>query len=122
MIRVLIVDDNPRVQDAMRMFLSAHQEFEVVGEAGNADTAVRLASETAPGVALVDIMLPTETDGLSLLRVLAEQHGIPVVAMSLDSGCASNALQAGACAFLPKDGRSERLIDALLAAPAKGGQ
>ncbi|MFS8105122.1 response regulator transcription factor [Lentzea alba] len=117
MIRVLIVDDNPRVRSAVRAFLLAHHEFEVVGEAGSKELAVRLATETSPGVAIVDVLLPTEREGLSLLRVFVQQHKIPVVAMSLDNACASNALEAGAYAFLAKDGFSDRLLSALLAAP-----
>ncbi|WP_207312540.1 response regulator [Lentzea alba] len=114
-IRVLIVDDDPRVRAALRTFLVAHQGFEVVGEAGCAESAVRLALETAPGVAIVDVLLPTEREGLSLLRVFAEQHGIPVVAMSLDNACADGAIAAGAQVFLAKDGCSELLVSALLA-------
>ncbi|SFR00065.1 Response regulator receiver domain-containing protein [Lentzea waywayandensis] len=117
MIRVLIVDDDPRVRGAIRTFLLAHQGFKVVGEASGSELAVRLASETGPGVAIVDVLLPTEREGLSLLRIFSEQLGIPVVAMSLDNACAANAIMAGAYVFLAKDGYSDRLVDALLAAP-----
>lgn len=119
-IRVLIVDDDPRVRSAMRTFLGAHQEFEVVGEAGGVESAVRLAAETAPGVAIVDVLMPTEREGLSLLKVFAEQHGIPVVAMSLNNACADSAIAAGAYAFLAKDGYSDLLVSALLAARVEG--
>ncbi|MET9632070.1 response regulator transcription factor [Lentzea sp. NPDC006480] len=115
-IRVLIVDDDARVRSAMRTFLVAHPEFEVVGEAGTTESAVRLAAETEPGVAIVDVLMPTERDGLSLLRVFAEQHGIPVVAMSLNNACADSAIAAGAYMFLAKDGCSDLLVSALLAA------
>ena len=115
-IRVLIVDDDARVRSAMRTFLLAHPEFEVVGEAGCVESAVRIAGETAPGVAIVDVLMPTERDGLSLLDVFARQHGIPVVAMSLNNACAAGAIAAGAFTFLAKDGYSDLLISALLAA------
>jgi len=120
-IRVLIVDDDARVRSAMRTFLVAHPEFEVVGEAGCTESAVRIAEETAPGVAIVDVLMPTERDGLSLLKIFAEQHGIPVVAMSLNNACADSAIAAGAYAFLAKDGFSDRLVSALLAAREQDG-
>ena len=118
-IRVLIVDDDARVRSAMRTFLLAHPEFEVVGEAGSTESAVRIAEETAPGVAIVDVLMPTERDGLSLLRVFAEQQGIPVVAMSLNNACADSAIAAGAYTFLAKDGCSDLLVSALLSACPK---
>lgn len=118
-IRVLIVDDDARVRSAMRTFLLAHPEFEVVGEAGCTRSAVRLAEETAPCVAIVDILMPTEREGLSLLKVFAG-HGIPVVAMSLDNACADRAIAAGAFTFLAKDGCSDLLVTALLAASGAG--
>jgi DNA-binding NarL/FixJ family response regulator len=119
-IRVLIVDDDARVRSAVRTFLLAHQGFEVVGEAGCPASAVRIAEETAPSVAIVDVLMPAERDGLSLLKVLTEQ-GIPVVAMSLNNACADSAIAAGACTFLAKDGYSELLVTALLAACRRGG-
>ncbi len=115
-IRVLIVDDDARVRSAMRTFLVAHPEFEVVGEAGSSAAAVRIAEETTPCVAIVDILMPTEREGLSLLKVFAKQHGIPVVAMSLNNACADSAIAAGAFTFLAKDGFSDLLVSALLAA------
>lgn len=115
-IRVLIVDDDARVRSAMRSFLVAHKGFEIVGEAGSAESAIRLAEETSPCVAIVDILMPTEREGLSLLKVFAQQHGIPVVAMSLNNACADSAIAAGAFTFLAKDGYSDLLVSALLAA------
>jgi DNA-binding NarL/FixJ family response regulator len=120
-IRVLIVDDDARVRSAMRTFLLAHQEFEVVGEAGCPAAAVRIAEQTAPSVAIVDVLMPAERDGLLLLKVLAERYGIPVVAMSLNNACADSAIAAGAFTFLAKDGYSELLVSALLAACQQDG-
>ncbi|MFI6094492.1 response regulator transcription factor [Lentzea sp. NPDC051213] len=114
-IRVLIVDDDARVRTFLHTFLVAHREFEVVGAAGGPESAARMAQEIAPDVAIVDVLLPTEREGLSLLEFFATRCGIPVVAMSLDSSCADRAIAAGACTFVAKDGCSDLLISALLA-------
>ncbi|MGW4209001.1 response regulator [Lentzea sp. NPDC004789] len=118
---MLIVDDDARVRSAMRTFLLAHQEFEVVGEAGCPASAVRMAEETTPSVAIVDVLMPAERDGVSLLKVLTGRYGIPVVAMSLNNACADGAIAAGAFTFLAKDGCSELLVSALLAACRQDG-
>jgi DNA-binding NarL/FixJ family response regulator len=114
--RVLIADHDARVRMALRTFLSAHPDFEVVGEAGSAALALALAREHRPTVALVDVLLPDASDGLDLLRTLTGELKIPVVAISLDGGMRSSALAAGAYRFLDKDGSPELLVDALLAA------
>ena len=112
-IRVLIADDDARVRIAVRTFLSASPGFEVVGEAGSAGRALELAREVTPCVAVVDVLVPDVQDGLKLLRVLTDELSVPAVAMSLSGTLRSEALAAGACDFLTKDGSSERLLFAL---------
>ncbi len=112
-VRVLIADDDPRVRAALRSFLVASPGFHVTGEAGTAETALDLAREQAPAVALVDVLLPTATDGLGLLRALADDLGIPAVAMSMRGGLRAQALAAGAYQFLDKGCPPELLLAAL---------
>src|SRR5262249_61688295 len=57
-VRVLIVEDDPRVRTAMRSFLSDSDGFDVVGDAGNATAALEIARKLGPVVALVDVLLP----------------------------------------------------------------
>jgi DNA-binding NarL/FixJ family response regulator len=115
-IQVLIVENDPRVLAALRTFLSSHSEFEIIGEAGDAAAALRLARSRTPAVALVDVLLPDTDDGLRLLRTLTGELGIPSVAISIDSGVRCGALAAGAYRFLEKDGLAERLTATLSAA------
>jgi DNA-binding NarL/FixJ family response regulator len=115
-IQVLIADDDARVRTALRAFLSALPDFEVIGEAASAAAALQLAREHRPTVALVDVLLPDARDGLDLLRTLTVDFRIPVVAISIEGGMRSSALAAGAYRFLDKDGSPELLVDALLAA------
>lgn len=112
-IRVLIADDDARVRNALRTFLSAHHGFEVVGEAGSTQLALELARSVNPCVAVVDVLMPNVQDGLGLLRVLTSELSLPVIAMSLRSTLGPSALAAGASEFLTKDGSSERLLVAL---------
>ncbi|HEY4454165.1 MAG TPA: response regulator [Pseudonocardiaceae bacterium] len=112
-IRVLIADDDPRVRAALRVFLSANEGFEVVGEAANMAGALELARSCAPTVALVDVYLPGREDGLALLRALNEDLRIPVVAISLDNTACDSALEAGAYRFLAKESVPDLLLDVL---------
>jgi len=112
-IRVLIADDDSRVRAALRTFLCAHPGFAVIGEAGSAATALQLAREHLPTVALVDVFLPEPHDGLGLLRALTGELGIPVVVLSIHSDACDDALAAGAHRFVDKVAAPEALLTAL---------
>ena len=115
-VRVLIAEDDARVRTALCSFLSGCPDLEIVGDAGSAATALALAKELAPAVALVDVRLPKASDGLGLMRTLTGELKIPVVAMSILGGFRMSALAAGAYQFLEKECAAELLIASLRAA------
>jgi two-component system nitrate/nitrite response regulator NarL len=57
-IRILIVDDHPLLLDGLVATLSADEDFEVVGTAGDAASAVRGAKEHQPDLVLLDVAMP----------------------------------------------------------------
>lgn len=115
-IKVLIVDDDPRVRGALRTLLDADPVFHVVGDAGSPAQALSLVEQHEPAVALVDVRIPAARDGLRLIEALAIKHGVPVIAMSLPSALEEPAIAAGAARFLTKGTSPERMIAALRAA------
>jgi DNA-binding NarL/FixJ family response regulator len=112
-IRVLIADDDRRVRAALSTLLTGATGFEVVGAAATAPSALTLAREHRPHVALVDMLLPDAADGLGLLRAITGELEIPAIAMSIDGGVRNRALAAGAAGFVDKDGSVEPLVSAL---------
>lgn len=56
--RVLIVDDHPVVLAGMSVLIDEIESFKVVGRANDGETAVRLATELKPDIALLDIQMP----------------------------------------------------------------
>ena len=56
--RVLVADDDPMVREAYRMFLTRHDNYEVVGEARNGREAVEAYEELKPDVVLMDLQMP----------------------------------------------------------------
>lgn len=68
-VRILIVDDHPMAQEAMKAILSEEPSFRVVAEAKNGKEAVRLTEEYMPDLILMDIQLPDES-GIEVTRTI----------------------------------------------------
>ncbi|GAB6901795.1 response regulator [Kineosporia succinea] len=115
MIKVLLVDDQPLLRAGFRALMNAVPDLEVVGEAGDGDTAVTLAAQTRPDVVLMDVQMP-RADGLgATARITASLPGTRVIVLTtfeLDE-YVFGALKAGASGFLLKDIEPEALIDAV---------
>ena len=65
---VLVVEDD-QDQLELRSLLLGRSGFDVI-QADNRDSALAIATERKPGIAVLDLRLPTEDDGLGLIRDL----------------------------------------------------
>ena len=79
---VLLVDDDARYRTALRAFLDASFDIDVVGDTGDADEAVALAERLLPDAAVIDLAMPG-TDGRAVAeRLLAAVPELAVVVVS----------------------------------------
>ena len=102
--RLLIVDDDPRFRQLMKLLLADASEFEVVGEAHKGSSALSATEELHPDVVLLDVNLP-DTTGFELAPKLAGVNGAPAVVLTSsrgDEAYARLAEEAGASGFVPK--------------------
>lgn len=72
-IRIVVIDDHPVVREGLVASLEDDAGFEVVGEAGSAEEALRLVAATRPDVVLLDLELPGMS-GLEAIPALREAH------------------------------------------------
>jgi len=105
MIRLLIVDDHEMVREGLKAILVAEQDFQIVGEAANAEQALELIERLHPQIALVDIRLPG-TNGIELCRVVNERFpetAVIILTTFTDESLVAQCIQAGARGFIVKD-------------------
>jgi len=116
-IKVLIADDHAVVREGTRRILEQEPDMEVVGEAGDGEEAVNLATDLKPDVAIIDIAMP-KLDGIEATkRIKAAWPSINVLILSAydDDQFIFSLLEAGAAGYLLKSIRSRELIDAIRA-------
>jgi DNA-binding NarL/FixJ family response regulator len=113
-IRVLLVDDQELMRMGFRMVLSAQEDIDVVGEAGDGKVAVDMAGNLRPDVVLMDVRMPV-LDGVAATQRIAEADTAKVLVMTtfdLDE-YALAALRNGASGFLLKDTPPADLVSAI---------
>jgi two-component system invasion response regulator UvrY len=115
MMRILLVDDHPVVRHGIRTILTERLKGAVVGEAGDADSALSQVRSTAWDLVVADISLPG-MNGLDLIKELRRLYPtLPTVVVSMHpaSQFARRALAAGAAGYLTKDSTPEEFIAAI---------
>ncbi len=116
-IRVFLADDHELVRYALRSLLEAEPDMEVVGEAGDSESAVRGCVDVVPDVLLLDLRMP----GRGGIEVCREVHhaspSVSVVVLTSFDGDEEvfGAVGAGACGFLLKDSAPERMVQSIRA-------
>lgn len=103
-IRLMLADDHRMLREGLRRSM-VDQGFDVVGEAGDGDQAVKLAEQLRPDVVLMDVTMP-EVDGVEATRqIRAAMPEIRVVMLTMhaDQEVLAAAIRAGASGYLVKD-------------------
>jgi DNA-binding NarL/FixJ family response regulator len=112
---VLIADDQALVRAGFRMILEAHDDIEVVGEAGDGNEAIEMARTHAPDVVLMDVRMP-RLDGIAATRAIVGEHPttrvLVLTTFDLDD-YVYDAITAGASGFLLKDVGRDDLVAAV---------
>lgn len=114
-IRVLLVDDDPLVRNALALMLGGQPDIAVVGEAGDGREAIDKVAHHRPDIVLMDIRMPV-LNGLEATARLSKTSGGPAVIV-LTTFHADDyvvaALGAGADGFLLKDTPPQEIVDAI---------
>jgi two-component system response regulator NreC len=115
MIKILLADDHQIVRHGLRTLLSSEADIEIIGEADNGRTVVKLAQELSPDVVIMDISMP-DLNGIEATRqiiTLDSQTKVIALSMHSDSLFVLNMFKAGASGYLLKDCALEELVKAV---------
>ena len=123
MIKVVVVDDHAVVRSGLRLLLDAHEDIEVVGEAGNAKDAIFRARALKPDVILLDVVMPGASGIEVLPELLKESPETKVLVLSMqdDPSYVREAFAAGASGYVLKEAADEEVVSAVREI-AKGGR
>ncbi|MDR1651498.1 MAG: response regulator transcription factor [Synergistaceae bacterium] len=121
-VNLILADDHPLTRAGLMAYLAKEQDFNVVGEYSDGETALAGIRELKPHVALLDIRMP-RLDGVSITRKIKEE-GLPVIALMLTSYDAQqyvlSSLRAGARGYVLKSSSADTLARAIRIV-ARGG-
>lgn len=120
--RVLVVDDNVIVRNALAGIVRQDENLMLVGEARSGETALEAVVRLAPDVVCLDVLMPG-MDGLEALRRIRESH--PAVRVVIITGQATadvlkSALAAGAHGFVVKPFNASKVLGAIYKALGAG--
>ena len=115
MTRVLLADDHKILRQGLRTLLEQEKDIQIVGEADNGRSSVKLTGELAPDVVIMDVAMP-DLNGIDATRRITEaEPRTRVLALSMhsDGRYVKGMLQAGARGYILKDGAAEELTHAI---------
>jgi len=101
--RVILVDDHEIMRDGLREVLQRSGAYDVVGEAGDGETAVKVARSVKPDVVIMDVMMPVKS-GIDACREITETlpgARVLILTASSEEDAVMEALTASAAEVAP---------------------
>ncbi len=114
--KIVVIDDHPVVRRGIISILEEERDFDIRGEADEGNAALKLVSDAMPDIAIIDIQLKGNIDGIELVKAIHERYlRVLSLVMSVNDGViyAERAIKAGARGFLAKNEASEEIVKAI---------
>jgi DNA-binding NarL/FixJ family response regulator len=113
--RLLLVDDHALFREGLAGLFAYQDDFLIVGEASDADSAMRKVHEVHPDLVLMDIDMPGEDGIATTRRIKSEFPDVTVVMLTVHDATDKllEAIKAGAQGYLVKNIRSAELLEQL---------
>ncbi len=115
LIKILLADDHPLVQDGIRTRFEDIADIEVIGIASNGRELLEKAESLTPDIIIADISMPY-INGLEATRLLSKSHPqikVLILTMHDNREYIQNAIDSGAKGYILKDQPAEEMINAV---------
>lgn len=115
MFRVVIIEDDPMVQELHRLFIQQVEGFTVIGVASNGLEGLSMIQELQPDLAIMDIFMPSQ-NGIETLKQLRSGDNpveIIVITAAKDMETIQTMMRHGAFDYIMKPFKFERIKQAL---------
>ncbi|MFH0893714.1 MAG: response regulator transcription factor [Bacteroidota bacterium] len=114
-IKIILVDDHRIFRDGMMALLNEVADFEVIGDASDAEELLQMIRKKMPDIVIADVTMPG-ISGIELTRYISREYPcikVLILSMHENEEFICSAVQAGAMGYLPKDISKNELIDAI---------
>ena len=114
-VRILLVDDHQVLREGLGSLLEQQSNMDVVGEAGDGRTALRLVRELHPDVVIMDVNMDG-MDGIDATRMINREHPetkVLALSMYLRKTFVSEMFKSGATGYLLKDSAFTEIVEAI---------
>ena len=114
-IRIVLADDHAVVRSGLRLLLDSEQDFEVVAEASDIDSARRYVRGHHPAVLVLDLNMPggSSLEAIPVIREESPETQIVVLTMQQEPAFARQALRGGALGYVLKEAADDELVEAI---------
>ena len=114
-IKIALIDDHTLFRSGIKALLSRQNDFEVIGEAADGLSGVKLVAQTRPDIVLLDLDMPVMNGRDALAQILSAhpEQTVVMLTVSEDSDDLTECMRLGARGFLLKNINADFLLDSI---------
>ena len=114
-IKIVLIDDHTLFRSGIKALLARQEDCEVIGEAADGLSGVKLVEQSQPDVVLLDLDMPVMNGREALAQILSTrpQQVVVMLTVSEDSEDLTECMRLGARGFLLKNINADFLVDAV---------
>lgn len=119
-ISVVIADDNDMMRSILRAMLRG-EEYDVVGEARNGQSAIEVVDRLKPDIVCMDVMMPEKNgiEALCEIKTARPETEVVMITSNSDPETVQESIQNGASGFIIKPFNAARVLDTLTKVSAR---
>ena len=114
-IKIILIDDHTLFRSGIKALLSRQSDFDVIGEAADGFTGIKLVEQMRPDIVLLDLDMPVMNGRETLAQILSSnpQQTVVMLTVSEDNDDLTECMRIGARGFLLKNINADFLLDSI---------